>query len=335
MRRTCPSCDEVGRLEAEARRQHAVARGRRAAALDVAEHRHARLEAGALLDLARRAPRRRRRGATWPNWSSRAPRCDDLRCSPDCVRRARSPRDRRRSRSPCRARGGGAISRTPPRPSIGCSGIRITSAPPAMPLMHRDPAGVPAHHLDDHDAVVRLGGRVQPVDRLGRDRHGGVEAERVVGAERSLSIVFGTPTTGKPVLRDAAARRRRACPRRRSRRARRARGRGSSRAPARRRRRACTGSSAIVPRIVPPRGRMPETSRGPSGSSRSSTSPRQPSRTPMHLPAARRASRRTTARMTAFSPGQSPPPVRIPPLRHARHSGGSIGLASRPTLSAG
>ena len=40
---------------------------------------------------------------------------------------------------------------------------------------------VPAHHLDDHHAVVRLRGRVQAVDRLGRDRDGGVEAEGVVG----------------------------------------------------------------------------------------------------------------------------------------------------------
>ena len=48
--------------------------------------------------------------------------------------------------------------------------------------MHRDPAGVAAHHLDDHDAVVRLRGGVQPVDRLGADRDRGVEAERVVGA---------------------------------------------------------------------------------------------------------------------------------------------------------
>src|SRR5439155_8105059 len=45
---------------------------------------------------------------------------------------------------------------------------------------HRDPAGVTTHHLDDHDAVVRLRGRVQSVDRLGRDEHCGVEAERVV-----------------------------------------------------------------------------------------------------------------------------------------------------------
>ena len=50
------------------------------------------------------------------------------------------------------------------------------------PGVERDPAGVAAHHLDDHDAVVRLRGRVQPVDRLGRDGDGRVEAERVVGA---------------------------------------------------------------------------------------------------------------------------------------------------------
>ena len=51
-----------------------------------------------------------------------------------------------------------------------------------MPLITAIQPGVPAHHLDDHDAVVRLGRRVQPVDRLGRDRHRRVEAERVVGS---------------------------------------------------------------------------------------------------------------------------------------------------------
>src|SRR5262245_26621990 len=44
--------DELGRLHAEARREHAVARGRSAAALDVAEHGDPRLEPRALLDLA-------------------------------------------------------------------------------------------------------------------------------------------------------------------------------------------------------------------------------------------------------------------------------------------
>ena len=45
-----------------------------------------------------------------------------------------------------------------------------------------DPAGVAAHQLDDEDAVVRVGGRVQPLDRCGRDVDRGVEAERDVGA---------------------------------------------------------------------------------------------------------------------------------------------------------
>ena len=46
------------------------------------------------------------------------------------------------------------------------------------PRVHRDPTGVAAHHLADEDAVVRLGRRVQTVDRVGRDLHGGVKTER-------------------------------------------------------------------------------------------------------------------------------------------------------------
>ncbi len=45
-----------------------------------------------------------------------------------------------------------------------------------------DPPGMASHDLDHHHAVVRLGRRVQPVDRLRRDRNGGVESEGVVGA---------------------------------------------------------------------------------------------------------------------------------------------------------
>src|SRR5262249_16671431 len=46
---------------------------------------------------------------------------------------------------------------------------------------HGDPAGVPTHHLDHHHAVVRLGRRVQAVDRLPADVHRRVQAEGVVG----------------------------------------------------------------------------------------------------------------------------------------------------------
>ena len=45
-----------------------------------------------------------------------------------------------------------------------------------------DEAGVPAHHLDHHHALVALGGRVQLVDSLGGSLHGGVEPEGGLGA---------------------------------------------------------------------------------------------------------------------------------------------------------
>ena len=48
--------------------------------------------------------------------------------------------------------------------------------------VQRDPAGVAAHHLDDEHAVVRVGGGVEAVDRLGGDLDRGVEAEGEVGA---------------------------------------------------------------------------------------------------------------------------------------------------------
>ena len=51
MRPKRPLVDEVGRLQPEARREDAIARCRRASALDVPEHGHARLESRSLLDL--------------------------------------------------------------------------------------------------------------------------------------------------------------------------------------------------------------------------------------------------------------------------------------------
>ena len=61
--------------------------------------------------------------------------------------------------------------------------------------MERDPARVAAHDLHHHDPVVALGRGVEAVDRLGGDVHRGVEAEGQSVAARSLSMVFGTPTT--------------------------------------------------------------------------------------------------------------------------------------------
>ena len=52
------------------------------------------------------------------------------------------------------------------------------------PGVQRDPARVPAHHLDDQGPVVALRGGVQPVDRLHRDVDRGVEAEREIGGTK-------------------------------------------------------------------------------------------------------------------------------------------------------
>ena len=62
----------------------------------------------------------------------------------------------------------------------------------------RDPAGVAAHEFDDHHAVVRLGRGVEPVDRLGRDRHRGVEADRGVGADNVVVDRLGDADDGQP-----------------------------------------------------------------------------------------------------------------------------------------
>src|SRR5215470_12221902 len=64
-----------------------------------------------------------------------------------------------------------------------------------------------------------------------------------------------------------------------------------------------------LPRIVPPRGRIPRTACTSSGMASPSSGPRHPSRNPVNSYPYSCVPRRTSARMTAFSPGQSPPPV--------------------------
>jgi len=51
----------------------------------------------------------------------------------------------------------------------------------ADPRVEGDPAGVAPHHLDDHDALVALGGGVELVDRVGGGLDRGIEAEGDVG----------------------------------------------------------------------------------------------------------------------------------------------------------
>ena len=70
--------------------------------------------------------------------------------------------------------------------------------------VQRDPAGVAAHHLDDHDAAVRPA----PSSAAGRGTPSrtstAVSKPNVMTVlSRSLSIVFGTPTTRSPFFAKA------------------------------------------------------------------------------------------------------------------------------------
>jgi len=126
-----------------------------------------------------------------------------------------------------------------------------------------------------------------------------------------LSIVFGTPTTGMP-----SACRRSATPSVSSPPI------GISASISRARIAASTaavpsrpsayGFVRDVPRIVPPRGRIPDVLASVSSSASFSITPAQPWRKPTKLLPSSASPRRTTARITAFNPGQSPPPVSSP-----------------------
>ncbi len=213
---------------------------------------------------------------------------------------------------------GAPPTRRPVSMSNGFSGIRMTLAPPAMPGVQRDPAGVAAHHLDDQRPVMALGRGVQPVDGLHRDVHRGVEAERVVGraqvvvdglrhadhGRRRLSCsLAATPRVSSPPIATSASTPRlsrfswiRSMPelaadRRRL---------GQRVGPGRAEDRAAARQDAAD------RLRRPATIMSPS------SGPRHPSRKPMNSISCSATPVRTTARITAFRPGQSPPPVRTP-----------------------
>ena len=163
----------LDRVDAEPGGKHPVERSRRATALDVTEHRAASFLAGPLLDLAGQhlphsaEPHMAERvellvaggeiladrvGALGDHDDGREPGLEPvLHVSADALDVERALRD---------------------KDHVGAAG---------QARVQRDPACMPAHHFDDQRPVMAFRGRVQPVDRLHGDVHGGVEAERVVG----------------------------------------------------------------------------------------------------------------------------------------------------------
>ena len=128
--------------------------------------------------------------------------------------------------------------------------------------------------------------------------------------DRSLSIVFGTPTAWTPKAPRRSATPRVSSPPTAT---------SASTPRAARLSRTCSGPPSTVkglvrdvPRIVPPWARMSRQRATSSSTCSSSMTPFQPSRKPITSSPCERWAVSTTARIAAFSPGQSPPPVRIP-----------------------
>ena len=146
----------------------------------------------------RRAAGRRRRGAAWPNASTSPRACRELLCALLARQRPALADDHDREVLAARValldQLGAALDgerELGDQHDVGAAGDAARD---------RQPAGVAAHDLDDDHAVVRLGRRVQPVDRLGRDRDRGVEAERLVGRREVVVDRLRNADDGQAVL---------------------------------------------------------------------------------------------------------------------------------------
>ena len=162
--------NQPGRRAAEAGRQHAVKRGRRAATLNVAENGRAHLVPDPLRRAPRPARRRRRRGGEAVRTG---PLLDDRRAAD----RVRAFGDHHDAERPCPCAPRCSIAWATRSSSERDLGDQDDVAAAGQPGFERDPAGVAAHHLDDHHTVVGLGRRAQPVDRIGGGGDGRIEAE--------------------------------------------------------------------------------------------------------------------------------------------------------------
>ena len=234
------------------------------------------------------------------------------------------PRRRRRSRSPARA-GGGAQVRADLLDVERALRHEDRVRAPRDAGVGRDPAGVTAHDLEDHHAV----GDSAVVCRRS------IASVTICTAvwkpnvtsvpPRSLSIVFGTPTTGMPAScrRSGDAERVLAADRDQRVDAARAQRRADRVGPSLP---SAKGFVREVPRIVPPRGRMPRCCQRQLDRL-VAEQPAQPWRKPTKLwPLG--SPLRTTPRITAFRPGQSPPPVNRP-MRATRSRLGARGPTTR------
>src|SRR5712692_3232140 len=71
-----------------------------------------------------------------------------------------------------------------------------------------NPSAVTTHHFDDHDAMMRFGGRVQTVNRVGDDRNRRVESKSKIRAVDVIVDGFRDADNLKLMVAPEVARRR-------------------------------------------------------------------------------------------------------------------------------
>jgi hypothetical protein len=123
-------------------------------------------------------------------------RRSDSSPAPSSPRPAVRPRPRRRWRTGARRDVVAVGGRGGPRGRTAARGDHVGT--PGETRRQGDPSRVPPHQLRHDDAVVTLGGAVQPVDSVGGDLNGRAEPDAGFSPDRSLSMVFGTPMTDMP-----------------------------------------------------------------------------------------------------------------------------------------
>src|SRR5918997_1306883 len=187
----------VDRLDPEAGAEHAVVGDRRAAALDVAEDRHPRLEAGPLLDLALELDR----DPAEADVAERVGRLE-LRLQAAVLRRRALGDHDDREVAPARVAAAQPLADLLDVERVLGDEHDVGAAGQAR--VGGDPARVPTHDLDHDHTVVRLRRRVQAVDRLRRDLHPRLEAEGEVGAREVVVDRLGDTDDVHPLLRQLA-----------------------------------------------------------------------------------------------------------------------------------
>ena len=79
--------------------------------------------------------------------------------------------------------------------------MRITSSAAGYPRMQGNPPGIPAHHFQDHNPVVGLGGGMELLQGVGGGIDSGHKAEGQVGAAKIVINGFGDPRSPAALFR--------------------------------------------------------------------------------------------------------------------------------------